>query len=288
MTYFITPGVGMSLATPSTAQTFETPVVNNNFILLENGILADRVRLSAGEGRTGIVADLDALIAIATPVSGWVRVVVEGGAEFEYGSGKWMQKTVATFANGAARDTAYNKASGQFKTQYAVTTRPDVFYGPEQWFDLYNVSTNAYGATPAGWYPPYGSGDFVQEYVLTANNAWVITTRNTGAIASSFNLPCLGTYEIEFMINRGASAASGGDINFAINVIGVGDALTVNFGDDILAARNNFNVKFLYTHTNASFMSIQARADALYVAAGTKTFYLGSRIFVRYLRPRHA
>lgn len=51
MTYFITPVLGLTLPNPGTGQTFETPVVNNDFVLLENGIAADRTRLTNVETR---------------------------------------------------------------------------------------------------------------------------------------------------------------------------------------------------------------------------------------------
>lgn len=115
MTYFITPVLGLTLPTPATAQTFETPVVNNNFILLENGIQADRVRITATEVRYGFVADLDALLAVSSPVSGWIRIVAEGGASFEYNGSIWTQKTLAVFATTTLRDSAYAKASAGYR-----------------------------------------------------------------------------------------------------------------------------------------------------------------------------
>ena len=44
-----TPVLGMKLADPATVQAFETVEVNADFMLLENGIKADRVRLAARE-----------------------------------------------------------------------------------------------------------------------------------------------------------------------------------------------------------------------------------------------
>lgn len=49
MAYIVSPTLGMQLADPTTIQNFETPVVNNNFLALESGIVADRVRLVALE-----------------------------------------------------------------------------------------------------------------------------------------------------------------------------------------------------------------------------------------------
>lgn len=216
MTYFITPGVGMSLATPSTAQTFETPVVNNNFILLENGILADRVRLTAGEGRTGIVADHDALIAITTPASGWVRVVAEGGAEFEYNGALWIQKTIANFSTIAARDTSYNKAGGVFRVPNAIIQRADAPLWQEQW---YTTAT----ARVAGWYPVAGQGpafyaeaNVGQALVVGANTltatAFSIAPADLGGMVSfssgALTVPSYeGEYEVEFSCTINATTA---------------------------------------------------------------------------------
>lgn len=118
MTYFITPVLGLTLPTPATAQTFETPVVNNNFILLENGIAADRTRLVSLETRDGTVADLAALLAVATPAQGWTRTVIEGSALFEW-NGAWVQITTAFFSSPAGRDSAYAKAGGVYKVNGA-------------------------------------------------------------------------------------------------------------------------------------------------------------------------
>lgn len=56
MAYIVSPALGMSLADPTTIQNFETSVVNNNFLALENGIVADRVRLVALEALPGALA----------------------------------------------------------------------------------------------------------------------------------------------------------------------------------------------------------------------------------------
>lgn len=84
MAYITTPDLGLELADPTTIQAFETTNVNSNFLLLEAGIVADRVRISAeetksatllaGAGRGTIaqytVASLAALDAISTAVVG--------------------------------------------------------------------------------------------------------------------------------------------------------------------------------------------------------------------------
>ena len=84
MAYITTPDLGLELADPMTIQAFETTNVNSNFLLLEAGIVADRVRISAeetksatqlaGPGRGTIaqwsVASLAALDVISTAIIG--------------------------------------------------------------------------------------------------------------------------------------------------------------------------------------------------------------------------
>lgn len=60
MAYIVSPVLGMNLADPATVQAFETTVVNNNFLAIEGGFTADRVRLTAAE------AAVDALELITT------------------------------------------------------------------------------------------------------------------------------------------------------------------------------------------------------------------------------
>jgi hypothetical protein len=55
MAYYVTPDLGLELADPLTIQAFETVNVNSNFELLEAGIVADRVRLTAVEGDIGVL-----------------------------------------------------------------------------------------------------------------------------------------------------------------------------------------------------------------------------------------
>ncbi|MFZ2718177.1 MAG: hypothetical protein WAZ12_00065, partial [Candidatus Absconditicoccaceae bacterium] len=57
MGYITTPEFGMQLADPATIQAFETSVVNDNFLALENGIVVEQTRI------TGVVAEVDVLQA---------------------------------------------------------------------------------------------------------------------------------------------------------------------------------------------------------------------------------
>lgn len=144
MAYYVTPDLGLELADPLTIQAFETVNVNDNFLTLEAGIVADRVRLSAAEPKiTALEArvtqrpvDLDALAAVGTGslLSGDLARVTEGGALFFWAGTAWEQLSVAKFASTAARDTAYAKASAAYRVTGArsrVTTEGFVrVYGP--------------------------------------------------------------------------------------------------------------------------------------------------------------
>lgn len=125
----------MKLADPTTIQAFITADVNGDFLALENGIVADRVRLSAletltaganrGTGADYTPADLLALSQITTMINGDSAVVQEGGAIFSRIAGAWAQETPATFGSDNARDTAYAKAAGVFLVAGAEVRRPD-------------------------------------------------------------------------------------------------------------------------------------------------------------------
>ena len=125
MTYFITPGVGMSLPTPSTAQAFDTAVVNNNFILLENGILSDRTRLGFGVFTSGTRP--------GAPVSGQVIIETDTRNTMYYNGTRWVP--LDTFPNAASatlRDALYPVpvAGNQvFRTDLGVGGLPQVYGG---------------------------------------------------------------------------------------------------------------------------------------------------------------
>lgn len=159
MAYIVTPDLGLELADPSTVQPFETPNVNSNFLTLEAGVVADRVRLSAIEGNLKRVADLDALAALSTAGVGAGSIVEVGELRAlfmrNFANTAWEQITAARFATTAARDTAYAKAAGAYQKQGARATTDDVGF---EWtyYELFNAGTNKFGATTAGWYPSPG------------------------------------------------------------------------------------------------------------------------------------
>lgn len=69
-------------------------------------------------------ADLTALAAITGMPNSALARVTEGGALFSYdlATTKWVQQTRAVFASDAARDSAYAKASGAYRTGGAEAT----------------------------------------------------------------------------------------------------------------------------------------------------------------------
>lgn len=121
MAYIISPVLGMKLADPTTIQAFVTTDVNADFLALENGIVADRVRLSALETFEGVVnagvargtladykvATPAALQALANMVAGDTAVMAGDGtnftqAVFQYTGAKWAAPVVQfTSAAGA-------------------------------------------------------------------------------------------------------------------------------------------------------------------------------------------
>ena len=125
MTYYVTPDLGLELADPATVQAFETVNVNDNFLTLEAGIVADRVRLAALEGNLKRVADLTALavLALAGVQPGTVVEVGELRALFmrNFANTAWEQVTPARFATSSARDTAYAKAAAAFRVDGATS-----------------------------------------------------------------------------------------------------------------------------------------------------------------------
>lgn len=119
MSYFVTPILGLQLATPGSGQAFETTVVNADFVAIDTAIGASRTRLNAIEATPILqVADLAALNATAAVVGG-LRTVNEGGATFIASGTGWVQQTPAFFGSAAAILTAYAKAGGAYKTNNA-------------------------------------------------------------------------------------------------------------------------------------------------------------------------
>jgi hypothetical protein len=90
-----------------------------------------------------------------------------------------VDQSVMVFASSAARTTAL-AAPDQGMTSFLSDTGVT-----EQYFNLYNVSTNPGGRTPAGWYPvsPGGSGKPYQVQVgsgTTSASAQVTVTFTAG------------------------------------------------------------------------------------------------------------
>lgn len=122
-------------------------------------------------------ADLAALAAYSGMTSGDLAIVAEGGAIFRYNGTVWVQTTPAVFASASARDTAYAKASAAYRLNTAQVIRSDTGR-LEQYFNLYNSSSQPQGAAVAGWYPIAGKP--ITARVITS------TTQSTQATANAF------------------------------------------------------------------------------------------------------
>ena len=143
----------MQLADPTTVQAFITADVNSNFLALENGIVADRVRISALEpAKLLSTADLTSLFALnAATYQGQEIYVISCKTNFQARASVWVQQGTAQFLDIATRDTEYAKASGAYLQQgaFSLALTEGIV---RQYFLAYNSVTNPDGQT-VGWYP---------------------------------------------------------------------------------------------------------------------------------------
>lgn len=228
MAYFITPDLGLELADPLTIQPFETPNVNSNFLLLEAGIVADRVRLLALETDvetlqdrvTVRVADFTALAAAATGelLSGDLAYVTEGRVIMAWSGSTWFQVTTATFASAAARDTAYAKASAAYRVAGAKSA-------------LTSIPDNEFVYTGSAWVPASPGAIAIRvvrasntpalstAYVdLSASANWSTATpaaqnRGFAAYSNGITIPTTGVYRVGYSLASSASFLAGVTIN---------------------------------------------------------------------------
>lgn len=98
-----------------------------------------------------VVADFTALAALTGMVSGSRAFVEEGDITMVFDGTAWIQQNEAIFASAAARDTAYAKASAAYRVQGVRVFRSDLAEY-EQYYALYNASTNVGGRDTAGFY----------------------------------------------------------------------------------------------------------------------------------------
>jgi len=131
--------------------------------------------------------DLAALNALTGIANGALASVQEGGATFVYNGTAWIQHTTAVFATASTRDSAYAKAGGAYRVAGAQVYRTDTGR-IEQYFGLYNSSSNPQGASVAGWYPVSGKPIVGR---LTTN-----TAQSSSASANTY-VPMLWTTEVE-------------------------------------------------------------------------------------------
>lgn len=101
-------------------------------------LLADSVASGFVTGGLPRVADLTALAALSGANGDMVRVT-EGGALFRHNGSIWVQITSATFANTSARDTAYAKASAQYRV---ITARAKTL---DRGYDTAYITDGWYG-----------------------------------------------------------------------------------------------------------------------------------------------
>lgn len=159
MTYFITPVLGLTLPNPGTGQTFETPVVNNDFVLLENGIAADRNRLGVLEGKT-VLRSTAAVFQVATTgnlpssgvIAGDLAVVASNKGLYAYNGTSWRSASglipiKATGGGGGGGGTATQNGSGKwFITNCTFVNVDGVFSGE---FDNYVMVLSIFSSSVA-------------------------------------------------------------------------------------------------------------------------------------------
>jgi hypothetical protein len=157
------------------------------------------------------VADFTALAALTGMISGSRAFVVEGDVTMVFDGSAWVQQNEATFASAAARDTAYAKASNAYRIQGARVFRTDTGFS-EQYYNVYNSSTNTIGYASAGWVTAsaavfaYASrtntGQSIPNaaYTLATFNSFSATgiTLNSTSAPSAFTVPYAGFYNITF------------------------------------------------------------------------------------------
>lgn len=159
-------------------------------------------------------ADLTALAALTGMATGDLASVTEGGAIFRYSGAVWEQKTFATFASVAARDSAYAKAGGVYRTQGATAYRTNAGY-IERYYGLYNSTSNPGGMSTAQWgqLTPFVRIKGTQ----TASGAWDTGT-NLGfnsfddplstwnSTSRYFTIPMAGTYMVSAQFKQSAAS----------------------------------------------------------------------------------
>ena len=219
MSYIVTPDLGLELPDPLTIQPFETVNVNSNFLLLEAGIVADGVRLSAVEPKVTTLearvthrpADLDALAAIATGglLSGDLARVTEGGAVFVWTGAAWLQVTKAVFANAAARNTAFAKASAAYRPGAVARVSTEFFDRVYSAAGVWNPSGPPKTLiAPSSVATTGGSATITDGVVVATGAVTVLTLQGAFDAAHGFE-----RYQVEWDLTT--SAAAGFDMALA-------------------------------------------------------------------------
>jgi hypothetical protein len=135
------------------------------------------------------VADPNSLPSVTGLSLGRITTVTSMQANFQIFGTAWVQVTPAVFASSTARDAEYAKAAGAYLVQGALVRRTDTNW-TEQYFALYNSSTNPNGAAVAGWYPVSGTLPYVSGRNVTATSvtggSWALVNAAWGGTPNDF------------------------------------------------------------------------------------------------------
>jgi len=152
-------------------------------------------------------------------------VAAAPGALWRYNGSAWSMVGVARFA------TVTDAANGIPVPEQGMRRRIATNAYTEEYFALYNATTNPVGASPAGWYPVEGvmpggmvernpavAGSFAAGYVALNNNVggyWLTPQRATGLAAfdatpsdARWVVPFAGVWEVELGLDATASSAA--------------------------------------------------------------------------------
>jgi len=185
LAYIITPGLGLKLPDPGTIQVFETAVVNDDFLALENGIAVETARVSelllfdSNRPRLGgaayyKVATFDALAGITTAEPGDVAIVVAGYIGYFWNGLIWVPLPGAIYGNAVRSAAAYSipvadanvSAAANFVVESAVgLTYVDGWVVP--FTGIYEVTAFWRGGAAIDAYIGFGTG-------TTPDAAWAI------------------------------------------------------------------------------------------------------------------
>lgn len=162
-------------------------------------------------------ATLDDLKALTGMQAGDLAFVNEISGLFVFQSGSWVQQTPGRIASANARDTAYGRASGSYRTLGAAVYRTDTG-AVESYLPQYNSTTAPAGARVAGWYPTGGRIPFfaagpsgtqsIAASTITKLTNWTLQQSEGFTVYSAGTLTAMyaGIYDISATITTGGSS----------------------------------------------------------------------------------